>query len=123
MNNKQPLSPHLQVYRLPLNALLSISHRITGVLLSFAFALLVAWLASIAFMPAWHAAIQQFLAAWLGQLFLLGLVAMLYFHLCNGIRHLVWDLQIGYENATVEATSYLVLFLTAVLTFLTWLFF
>lgn len=95
----------------------------TGVLLSLAYVLLIAWLVGIAFLPDWYHAVRQFFGGWLGQLCLLGLLAMLYFHLCNGIRHLVWDLQIGFENLTVEITSYLVLFAAAVLTFVTWLFF
>ena len=123
MNDNRPLSPHLQVYRLPLNAWLSISHRFTGVLLSLAFVLLVVWLAVIAFMPHFYTTLQQFFSSWLGQAGLLALVAMFYFHLCNGIRHLIWDLQIGFENDTVELTSYLVLLATAILTFITWLFF
>ena len=123
MDDNRPLSPHLQVYRLPLNALLSVSHRLTGVALSFGFVLLVVWLLGIAFLPTLFDLVQQFLSGWLGQFVLLGLVAMLYFHLCNGIRHLIWDLQLGYENSTVELTSWIVLAATAVLTFASWLFF
>ena len=60
MDDNRPLSPHLQVYRLPLNALLSISHRLTGVALSFGFVLLVVWLLGIAFLPTLFDLVQQF---------------------------------------------------------------
>ncbi len=118
--SKHPTSPHLQIYRLPLTALLSITHRITGVLLAFGCVLLVGVLAAAADGAASYQAIVPHLQSWYGQIFLAGLVFSLYLHFCNGLRHLVWDLGYGFDLDTVDLTAKLAIALAIVLTVATW---
>ena len=120
-NSKHPTSPHLQIYRLPLTALLSITHRITGVILSFGCLLLVWILAAAADSPAAYEAFVPHLSAWYGQLFLLGFVFALSLHFCNGVRHLIWDAGYGFELETVDLTAKIAIVAAIVLTGLTWL--
>ena len=104
-NNNHPVSPHLQIYRLPLTAVLSITHRITGVLLAIGCLLLVGLLAAAAQgADAYQALIVHF-QAWYGQVFMLGLVFSLYLHFFNGIRHLFWDMGLGFERPTIRASG------------------
>ncbi len=119
--NKLPLSPHLQIYRLPLTALISIAHRAAGVVLGFGAMVLVWVLAAAANSPETYAIAHQHLGAWYGQIFLFGLVFSLYLHFCNGIRHLFWDVGLGFELETVDITAKLVIFVTLALTVATWL--
>lgn len=88
---QRPLSPHLQVYRLPLPALTSIFHRITGVGLSVGTLLLVWWLAAAAAGPDAYETASGFIASPLGLLLMFGWTVALWYHLLNGIRHLIWD--------------------------------
>ncbi|MBV7377699.1 succinate dehydrogenase, cytochrome b556 subunit [Maritimibacter dapengensis] len=90
-NETRPLSPHLQVYRLPLNAKLSILHRITGVALAFAAILIVWYFLALATGPEYFETASAVLTSWFGILvFTLSTVA-LWLHFANGVRHLVWD--------------------------------
>ncbi len=116
----RPTSPHLQIYRLPLVAMMSITHRITGVGLAIGTILLAAWLGSGAYSPAAYARMSAFLGSWLGYLLLLGWSVALYYHLCNGIRHLVWDVGRGFELPQVHRANWIVLSATALLTVATW---
>ena len=83
-----PLSPFLQ-YRPQLTSVLSITHRITGVLLCAGAVLLSLWLVAIAAGAETYAAISGHIAAWYGRFVIFGFVFSLYYHLCNGIRHLL----------------------------------
>lgn len=116
----RPLSPHLQVYRLPLVAILSITHRITGCALSAGTILLVIWLGSAAYGPEAYDQVSALLATPVGLLILFGFSAAFYYHLCNGIRHLLWDVGQGFELPTVAKSNMLVLTGTALLTIVTW---
>jgi succinate dehydrogenase / fumarate reductase cytochrome b subunit len=119
-NNKYPISPHLQIYRLPLTALLSITHRITGVILAFGCLLLVWLLAAAAESAKSYQLLFTHLDSWYGQIFLLGFVFSLYLHFCNGVRHLFWDVGYGFELETVDLTAKLVIAVAAILTIATW---
>jgi succinate dehydrogenase / fumarate reductase cytochrome b subunit len=120
-HSKLPLSPHLQIYRLPLTAVLSIVHRATGVVLALGSLLLVWVLASAASGPPAYAFAYQHMASWYGQVFLFGLTFSLYLHFCNGIRHLFWDVGMGFELETVDLTAKLAIAMAIVLTIATWL--
>ena len=117
---RRPLSPHLQVYHFPLTVILSIMHRITGVLLVFGNAALVVWLVAVAGGVSTYDPMSAWFASVAGRLVLIAWSGMLYFHLCNGVRHLFWDAGQGFELRTVDATAVAVLAATAVLTTLTW---
>ena len=116
-----PVSPHLQIYRLPLTALISISHRVCGVVLSFGAVLLVLLLAAAASKTDCYQAIHTHLSTWYGKLFLISFSFALYFHLCNGVRHLFWDIGLGFELATADLTAKLVIVGAIILTVITWL--
>jgi succinate dehydrogenase / fumarate reductase, cytochrome b subunit len=116
----RPLSPHLQVYRWQLTSVLSILHRATGIGLSVGAILLVLWLIGAAWSPELYAGVQWFIGSWLGLVLLFGWTASLFYHLCNGIRHLWWDTGQGLELSAVYASGWTVLAATAVLTVLAW---
>ena len=116
----RPLSPHLQVYRLPMLALMSITHRATGVALSFGLILLAYWLGAAAYGPAAYATAASLIGSPIGYLVLFGFTVALYYHLCNGIRHLLWDAGWGFEIPQAYKSGYIVLAATAALTVVTW---
>ena len=120
-NSKHPVSPHLQIYRLPLTALLSITHRITGVILAFGSLVLVWILAAAADSAEAYEAFLPHLSSWYGQIFLIGYVFALYLHFCNGVRHLFWDAGYGFELETVDLTAKLAIGVAIALTIFTWI--
>jgi len=119
-SNNRPLSPHLDVYRLPLSALLSIVHRGTGAFLTIGTIVLVWWLMALADGEEAFNSAQEFMGSIFGILILLGWSFALFFHLANGIRHLVWDAGYCFEKSDVEKTSYIVLGTSVFLTISVW---
>ena len=117
---RRPLSPHLQVYKPQITTALSIFHRITGVALALGTLLLVWWLAAAATSDTAYAGVSWFMRSPIGYLVLFGWTAALWYHFCNGIRHLFWDFGYGLELPTVHASGKAVLAATALLTVLTW---
>lgn len=117
----RPLSPHLQIYRLPLVALMSISHRITGVALAAGTILLALWLGSAAYGPDSFDLVSDLLGSWIGLLILFGFSIAFNYHLCNGLRHLLWDIGRGFELSTVKNSNRLVIAGAVLLTLLTWI--
>jgi succinate dehydrogenase / fumarate reductase cytochrome b subunit len=120
-NSNHPVSPHLQIYRLPLTALLSITHRITGVILAFGSLLMVWILVAAAQGGDYYQWVMTHVQAWYGQIFLFGLLFALYLHFCNGIRHLFWDVGYGFELETVDLTAKMAIVMALVLTVATWI--
>lgn len=120
-NGSRPLSPHLQVYRPQITSMLSISHRITGIGLSVGTLLLVWWLVAAATGPEAFGTVQAFIGSWFGLLLMFGWTFCLWFHLSNGIRHLVWDAGYGFELPQVYFSGYLVIGASVGLTVLTWI--
>jgi succinate dehydrogenase / fumarate reductase cytochrome b subunit len=118
--DNRPLSPHLQVYRPQLTSVLSILHRITGVGLAVGTLLLVWWLVAAATGPTAFDTVQSLIGSIVGRLLLLAWSFALYYHLCNGIRHLVWDAGKGFELGTAYASGWLVVIAAAVLTAISW---
>ncbi len=119
-NNKRPTSPHLQIYRLPLTAKMSISHRFTGVLLSAGLVVTVLLLASLANGQASWDAAHGLLVSGLGQVILFVFTLILNYHLCNGIRHLFWDVGQGFTLEAASRANKVVLGATVILTALVW---
>jgi succinate dehydrogenase / fumarate reductase cytochrome b subunit len=105
---QRPLSPHLQVYRLPLLPLMSISHRVTGVGLAFGTLVLAWWLAALATGPGAYAVFTAFMMP-LGGLALLGWMIAIAYHFCNGIRHLIWDTGHSLDLESAEKAGIAVL--------------
>jgi len=91
MSVERPLSPHLQIYRLTLPMVMSIVHRTTGAALYVGTLLMAWWLIAAALGPNAYAAVQWFLATWVGRLVLFGYTWTLIHHMLGGIRHLIWD--------------------------------
>lgn len=118
----RPLSPFMlgQYYRFQLTSLLSFVHRITGIGLSTGTLLLAGWLICLASGPESYAQFAVHLTAWYGQVLLFGWSWALLYHLCNGIRHLGWDLGKGYELKTAYATGYAVVIVSLLLTAAAW---
>ena len=121
MSDPRPLSPHLQIYRWQLTSVMSILHRAGGIALSVGAILLVSWLGAASDGPEPYAAFQHFMASWLGLLLLFGWSAALFYHLCNGIRHLVWDTGRGLDLPSVYLGGWLVLAATVGLTIVAWI--
>ncbi len=117
----RPLAPHLQVYRPQITSFLSIMHRITGVILGAGTLLLTWWLIAAAEGPESYEHVQAVMGSWLGRLILLGFTVAMFYHLCNGIRHLFWDFGFGFELRTVYRSGWTVVIATVVLTLLSWL--
>ena len=119
--HERPLSPHLQIYRPQMTSVLSIVHRMTGVVLAVGTIVLVYWLAAAASGPAAFDLAQSIIGSFFGRLFLLGWTFSLFFHFCNGIRHLAWDAGWGFELEQVHRTGLLVIAASAVLTLAVWI--
>ncbi len=119
--SKRPLSPHLQVYKLPLTAVLSILHRGTGVVLAIGTLLVTYWLAAIAGGEASFNTANAILGSWFGKLVLFGWTWALFYHFANGIRHLLWDTGFGFDLPTVTLTNKIVIGASFVLTILLWM--
>lgn len=116
----RPLSPHLQIYKPQLTAILSIVHRLSGVALTAGTLVLVWWLIAAAAGPGPFADIQGIIGAWYGRLALFGWTFALFFHLCNGIRHMFWDAGMGLELPAVYASGWTVVAAAAALTLAAW---
>ena len=115
-----PLSPHLQVYRFPLTVILSITHRITGAFLALGALMLLFLLFAIAGGPEVYQSAHVLVSSWVVQLFLFLWTFALYFHLCNGIRHLLWDAGYGFELQVLDKSALAVIVVSALLTLATW---
>tara|TARA_B100000900_G_C20327618_1_gene612819 strand:- start:221 stop:661 length:441 start_codon:yes stop_codon:yes gene_type:complete len=122
MTKPRPLSPHLQIYRLPLPALMSISHRLSGVILSTGTLLVAVWLMMLAAGESSFDLAQSVVGHLLGQLVLFGYSVALFYHACNGVRHLFWDAVIGVNIPAIYASGRFAIALAVVLTGLFWAF-
>ena len=106
---ERPLSPHLQVYRPQITSVLSITHRMTGIALAGGALVLSYWLTAATYGPDAFATAQGVIGSWVGQVVLGGLLFSLYYHLANGVRHLIWDAGAGFDLTSVRRTGILVI--------------
>ncbi len=113
---ERPLSPHLQIYKPQLTSVLSITHRGTGLALGIGAIFFVWWLSGAAWSDTCFRAAQAFWGSWLGKLFLLGWTFSLFFHLLNGVRHLLWDIGFGFDLPTTYRTGWTVVAFSVLLT-------
>jgi succinate dehydrogenase / fumarate reductase cytochrome b subunit len=120
LHASRPLSPHLQVYRLPMTAIMSISHRITGAILAGGCLLVTAFLVSAAFSAEAFECLMTMAGSWYGKVAIFGLLASFYYHFCNGIRHLIWDTANMLEKSQAAISGWVVLISTVALTLGTW---
>lgn len=117
----RPLSPHLQVYRPQITSVLSIFHRATGCALALGGALLAWWMLALASGAEYFAVADGFLTSWIGHLIMLGSTWALAYHFCNGIRHLWWDLGLGFKMDQVTFSGQITLVASGALTLMTWI--
>lgn len=117
----RPLSPHLQVYSWQMTMMLSIVHRASGVLLSFAALAMIGWLLALAQGPAAYEQWRALITSIPGQVLLFASTASLVYHLLNGLRHLVWDSGRALDIPSVYRGGYAVLLLAFVITLGLWL--
>lgn len=120
VTDNRPLSPHLQVYRPQLTSVMSISHRLSGLLLSLGMVMVTIWLVALAAGPSAFAAVNGWLASPGGLIALLIWTVALFYHLLNGIRHLCWDAGWLLELKGAYASGWSVLIVTALLTAIVW---
>ena len=119
--HNRPLSPHLQVYRPQLTSVMSISHRASGAAMAAGSLLLIYWLTAVAAGPDAFARAQGIMGGFLGQLILFVFTYALFYHMCNGIRHLFWDAGKGFEIEAAYRSGYMVIGTAAALTVLVWI--
>ncbi len=117
----RPLSPHLQVYRPQITSILSITHRATGVFLAVGALGLAYWLNAASYGADAFARAQAILGSVIGLPILFGFTFALFFHLCNGIRHLFWDTGRGFAMSQLRISGWAVVFVSLGLTAFTWL--
>ena len=103
--NKNPLSPHLQIYRWQISSLLSITHRIVGVINISAISLICFWLIYLTLGETKYEYIKIFLQSFFGKFFTVFLCWSFSFHILNEIRHLAWDLGYGFDLKTTKITG------------------
>ena len=118
-NANRPISPHLQIYKLPLTGIISISHRMTGMLLSAGLLLFVYLISAVAGGAESYATMQAVTTLWLIKLVYWGFVYALFFHLCHGVRHLIWDAGQSFELETLNRYAFIELIASLVLTVIT----
>jgi len=117
----RPLSPHLTIYRWPISMTLSILHRLTGVALSGGLVILTIWLLALSYGATAYEPGAAVLGTRVGKLLLVAFSYAFFFHFCNGIRHLFWDIGKGFEMRQVVASAWSVVIASLALTLLFWM--
>ena len=121
-DTKNPISPHLQIYRWHISSLLSITHRISGVINLLALILIFFWLTALSLGENNYESFLLIINSFFGKFILIGFTWSMIFHLLSGVRHLVWDLGYGFEIKTANISGIIVIISSLVLTIIFWLF-
>ncbi len=119
-NHDRPLSPHLSIYRWPVTMASSILHRATGIGLAVGFIVFVGWVFDAASGPGAYAMFLGAIDTTIGRILLVGWSWAFFYHLSNGIRHLVWDTGRGFEKEQANASAWFVIVASIVLTVAFW---
>ena len=106
-NKNNPLSPHLQIYKWQISSLLSITHRIVGVINILAITLICIWVLSLLLGESNYEIMQVFLKSFFGKFIIVFLCWTFSFHILNEIRHLVWDMGYGFDLKVTKITGVL----------------
>ena len=120
-DSKNPLSPHLQIYRWQVSSLVSITHRISGILNLLGLIFICVWIFSAGISENLFEYFSIFLKSFIGKFILIGFTWSISFHLLSGIRHFIWDLGYGYEIKTANISGVIVVVSSLFLTVLLWL--
>ena len=118
MKENNPLSPHIQIYNWHISSLISISHRITGIINIILITLICFWTALLFLGDTNYELIQKFFETFFGKFLIVGTVWSFSFQILSEIRHLFWDLGLGFELKTSKITGLLVIFGSFILTIL-----
>ena len=121
MQNNNPLSPHIQIYNWNISSLISISHRIVGVINIFVLTLICFWIVLIFFGGATYEIIQRILESFFGKFLVIGITWSFSFHMLSEIRHLFWDMGYGFELKISKITGTVVIIGSFILTILIYL--
>jgi len=116
MENKTPLSPHIQIYKWHVSSLVSISHRITGIINVITITLICLLASILVFGESYYEFINSFLSSLIGKFFILGLTWSFSFQILSEIRHFIMDLGYGFELRTTKITGLIVIFGSIILT-------
>jgi succinate dehydrogenase / fumarate reductase cytochrome b subunit len=119
--SERPLSPHLQIYRWYFTMALSIGHRVTGIAMALGLLLLTWWLLALASGPGAFATVQAAMHSWVGAPVLFVYTFVVFYHMGNGVRHLVWDAGYGLDPTTAYQSGLGVLGFAGAATVLVWL--
>ena len=120
-DSKNPLSPHLQIYRWQISSLISITHRITGILNFLGLIFISVWISSAGISENLFEYFLIFLKSFIGEFFLIGFTWSISYHLLSGIRHFFWDLGYGYEIKTANFSGIIVIVGSLFLTIILWM--
>jgi len=118
MENNNPLSPHIQIYSWNISSLISISHRITGVINILALTLICFWIASMLLGSTSYEFIYSILNSFFGKFLVIGITWSFSFQILSEIRHLFWDLGYGFEITTSKISGLIVIFGSFIITIL-----
>ena len=118
MDNNKPLSPHIQIYSWNISSLISISHRITGVINIVVLTIICFWIASFLFGSSIYSIVQNILNSFFGKLLVIGITWSFSFQILSEIRHLFWDLGYGFELKTSKISGVIVIFGSFIITIL-----
>tara|TARA_B110000438_G_C15442009_1_gene490811 strand:+ start:46 stop:432 length:387 start_codon:yes stop_codon:yes gene_type:complete len=121
-DTQNPLSPHIQIYRWHISSLLSITHRISGVINLFSFILIFFWLLILSLGENNYELFLLFINSFVGKFILIGLTWSMSFHILSGIRHLLWDMGYGFEIKTANISGIIVIISSLISTTIFWLF-
>ena len=122
MNNENPLSPHIQIYSWNISSLISISHRVVGVVNIVILTLVCLWITLLLLGEANYEYIKFFLQSFFGKFLIVGIIWSFTFQILSEIRHLFWDFGYGFELKTSKISGLIVIFGSVILTILIYLF-
>tara|TARA_B110000438_G_C15390637_1_gene468898 strand:- start:181 stop:567 length:387 start_codon:yes stop_codon:yes gene_type:complete len=120
-DNKNPLSPHIQIYRWHISSLLSITHRIVGVVNLLALILMFFWLLILSLGENNYELFLSAINSVFGKFILIGFIWSMSFHILSGIRHLIWDFGYGFEIKIANISGIIVIISSLLLTIIFWL--
>ena len=121
MENNNPLSPHLQIYKWHISSLLSITHRVVGVINFFAFILICLWATSLLFGENLYQSFETILDTFFGKFLIISLCWTFSFQILNEIRHLMWDAGFGFDLKVAKISGVITLIGSFILTILFYL--
>jgi succinate dehydrogenase / fumarate reductase cytochrome b subunit len=120
-SQSRPISPHVGIYRWQINSITSIIHRITGIVLVAGALALVCWIMAVGAGPEPFAVAQRLVGSAVGRTIMFGWTFALLYHLTNGIRHLLWDIGIGFAARTFKVSGWFVLLAASAMTLTAWI--